>query len=400
MEEKNKNHKNLIIIAGVVIGIVVIIGVFLLGRASNVNNPPYEYNTEDGTTKNTGNGNNNKSQGKIYERISLNDKGVNMFNSIVPKGWTATISSQNLVNSSYPFVETVVIENPDKTAKITILSQHSYTENSKFNEGENQDYYTTYLHTMDASTYSDYFMDRIFKGSTFVKENQVDDKIVEELKALQADRVNLANQDANTIGAGNYGVTFSIGDEGYTTSKKEYKNGDITYETSTSVLAISTNLTSSLSRMLDSRAIQWYIPYLIVYEANTKENYEKYYDDYNFIVANSTFTKDYYAMVEYVSSAIVNAYTSYYAAKSQAALDAMNNYIDSNYSSTSSSSTQDKVREMWDDVIKEQDKYTLEDGSTIKTSIHNDTVAQNGDEIYIGTKAGIPFGFNELSKGY
>ena len=78
----------------------------------------------------------------------------------------------------------------------------------------------------------------------------------------------------------------------------------------------------------------------------------------------------------------------------------MNDYIDSNYTSTSSQSTNDKVMEMWDDVIKEVDKYELEDGTTLKTSIHNETVAQNGNEIYIGSKAGIPIGFEEVHKGY
>lgn len=243
-------------------------------------------------------------------------------------------------------------------------------------------------------------MSKIYPGSTFVKNNEIDSNLLEKLKIFHKDRLALANQDANTIGASQYGVTITIGDEGCTTSKKEYKNGYSMYEASTSVLAISTNLTSSLSSILNSKATVWYMPYLIVYEANSNEDYEKYYDDYNFIVANSTFTKDYYAMIEYVSSAITNAYTSYYAAKSKAGLDAMNEYIDSNYSSNSSASTQDKVREMWDDVIKEQDKYTLEDGTSIKTSIHNDTVAQNGNEIYIGDKAGIPMGFNELSKSY
>ena len=55
---------------------------------------------------------------------------------------------------------------------------------------------------------------------------------------------------------------------------------------------------------------------------------------------------------------------------------------------------------MWSDVIKEQDNYILEDGTSVKTSIMNDTLAQNGNEIYIGSKAGIPIGFNEVSKGY
>lgn len=343
---------------------------------------------------------NNGNGGRLYQRVSLMDKGVDMFDCILPSGWTATISSENVMNSVHPFVETVVITNPDKTAKITILSQHSYTDNSRFQEGQNMEYYTTYLHQMDASTYMDYFMSKIYPGATYVKDIDVDSKIIEQLKTLHELKLNMAYNDVNTLNPSAYNLDITIGDEGYTSTKREYQNGDTYYEASTSVSAISTNLVSGLSSLLNSRAVQWYMPYVVIYEAIDKDSYDTYYDDYNFIMANATFTEDYYAMVEYVSSAIVNVYTSYYAEKSKAALDATNSYIDSNYSSDSSASTQDKVREMWDDVIKEEDKYTLEDGSTIKTSIHNDTVAQNGNEIYIGSKGGIPYGFTELEKGY
>ncbi len=342
----------------------------------------------------------NKKNGRLYEIVELSDRGIPMFDCILPSGWTATISSQDVVNSVHPFIETVVITNSDHTAKITILSQHSYTENNKFQEGENGDYYTTYLHQMDADTYLDYYMNNSYQGISYVKNDTVDDKIINQLKALHELKLSLANNDVNILNPSAYNVNITIGDEGYTTTKKEYKYGENYFESSTSVSAISTNLTSQLSSLLDSRAVQWYMPYLIIYEGEDKDTYDKFYQDFNFIMANATFTKDYYAMTEYVSSAITNAYTSYYAAKSQAALDATNNYIDSNYSSDSSATTQDKVREMWDDVIKEEDRYILEDGSSIKTSIHNDTVAQNGDEIYIGSKAGIPEGFTELEKGY
>ena len=84
--------------------------------------------------------------GKIYNIVNLQDKGITMFRTIIPEGWNSYISSQDLVNSSYPFVETVVLSNPEGTARITIISQHSYTENSKYREGINTDYYTTYMH--------------------------------------------------------------------------------------------------------------------------------------------------------------------------------------------------------------------------------------------------------------
>ena len=344
--------------------------------------------------------NSKENKGRLYNIVTLNDKGVNMFQGIVPEGWTATISSENIVNSSYPFVETVTIVNPENTAKISILSQHSYTENKKYNEGVNTDYYTTYLHQMDASTYLDFFMNSVYNGATFVKENDVDSKILEQLQLLHNMKVEQGKQDAIKINSSQYGVDVSVDGVSYTSARREYQNGLNYFEASTSVSAIGTKLKASLSALLDSYAVQWYMPYVIVYEGETKEAFDDYYDDYQFIIANSNFTLDYYQMVEYVSSAIVNAYTSYYNAKSQAALNAMNDYIDSNYSSTSSQSTNDKVMEMWDDVIKEVDSYKLEDGSTLKTSIFNETVAQNGNEIYIGSKAGIPNGFNIVGKGY
>ncbi len=339
-------------------------------------------------------------KGRFYEIVSLYDKNINMFNSIVPEGWTAKIYTQDVVDSSYPFAETIVISSPDKKANITIFSQHSFVENKKYAEGQNTAYYTTYLHQMNASTYLDYYMNRIFKVSNTVKNKNVDNEVLNQLKVLHNLRIQLAKQDATNLQAQNYGVYITIGDKGYTSAKKEYKNGSAYYEASTSVSAVSTELKNSISSALNSTAIQWYMPYVIVYEGATKEAYDEYYEDYEFIMANSSFTKDYYQMIEYVSSAIVNAYTSIYAEKAKAGLQAMNDYINSTYSSTSAATTQDKVREMWSDVINERDKYILEDGSSIKTSIYNETVAQNGNEIYIGSKAGIPEGFSEVAKGY
>lgn len=344
--------------------------------------------------------NNSNNKGAIYKQISLEDKGITMFTSVVPEKWSASIFSQDLVNSSYPFVNTIVIASPDKEAKITILSQHSYTDNDKYSEGENKEYYTTYLHSMDAGTYLDYFMNRVEKVSSAGEDKEVDSILLDDLKQLHDLKIQLAKSDVQQIGTSNYGVNITIGDEGYTSSKKDYQEKEKYYEAWTSVSSISSNLTSSVSGLLNSKSTVWYVPYVIIYEADSKEAFDKYYNDYNFIIQNSSFTKDYYAMIEYVSSAITNAYTTYYAQKAKAGLDAVNDYIDSNYSSDSSSSTQDRVREMWSDVIKEQDNYILEDGSSIKTSIRNDVVAQKGDEIYVGSKGGIPYGFNILEKGY
>ena len=338
-------------------------------------------------------------EGRYYNIVTLQDKGINMFQSILPEGWNASISSQYRVDSSYPFLEEVTIKNSDNSAQVIILSQHSYVENTKFNEGINQDYYTTYMHQMNASEYSDYMMETVYKTTNVTKKVDVDKDVYKQLNALHDLRIELGKRDAETLQTQNYGITLNVAGVDTSVSRKQYK-GTNYYELFTCVSSVSTSLSNSLDPLLNSFAVQWYMPYVIVYEATSEEAFDEYYDDYNFIIANSNFTKDYYAMNEYVSSAIVNAVTTIYTEKSKIGLQAVNDYIDSNYSSTSSASTNDKVMQMWDDVINEVDVYKTEDGSLLRTSIFNDTVAQNGNEIYVGPKAGIPYGFNELSKAY
>lgn len=338
--------------------------------------------------------------GTIYEMVSLQDSNVTVFQSIVPKGWNSYIESKwDIINSTHPGRETVYLSSPDGRASIKIVSQESYVENKKYNEGENTEYYTTYLHYMNASDYLNYYMDKNYNGSKFVQDVDLDEKVLQQIVDYNNFIVNNSQEQIKILNSqGNVYITGTVYES--TASKKQYEYGSNYIEASTAVAANKTTLESKLSSVLNSESITWIMPYTIIFSAEDKDAFDEYYDTYQFIVANSQFTVDYYAMVEYVSSSIVNAYTSYYAQKAQAGLDAMNNYIDSNYSSTSSKSTNEKVMEMWDDYINEVDAYKTEDGTILKTSMFNETVAQNGNEIYIGSKAGIPLGFTELDKSY
>lgn len=339
-------------------------------------------------------------KGQIYESVSLSDGNVEVFKSIIPKGWTANVESNwKNISSVTPGIETVTISNPDHTVNIKIISQESYTENNKYNEGENYDYYTTYLHYMNASDYIDYYMNKHSSGSKFIKNVEMDENIVKQVKEYNNITYQQGLKEAESLnGIGNVKIGVSLVDS--TANTKQFEYGLNQIEISTAVAATKTTLESSLSPLLNSESILWKIPYTIIYTGETKEDFDKYYDTYKFIIANSNFTLDYYAMEEYVSSAIVNYYTTIYTERSKASLDAWHNYVDSNYSSASSQSTNDRVMEMWDDVIKEVDSYKLEDGTQLKTSIFNETVAQNGNDIYIGDKAGIPIGFQTVDKGY
>ena len=116
------------------------------------------------------------------------------------------------------------------------------------------------------------------------------------------------------------------------------------------------------------------------------------------MIANSSFTIDYYALIEYVSSSIINAYTTVYEEKSKAGLKAINDFVDSNYSSYSSKATGEKIMEMWNNIIKDADSYKLEDGTILKTSNSNEVVAQKDNKIYIGDRTEIPEKFKIIAK--
>ena len=401
MEEENKgkpkiNIKTIAIIAAIV---VVLIGVFCLGRMSNNNSG--DLGGEASGEKQTIFGKKEPViEGKYYNVVNLVDPQANVtaFTGIIPEGWEASIQSNwQVISPDYPIMEEVTILSPDGKASIVIDSQQQYAETSDpyMQEGVNYEYYTTYLHYMDADTFVQYYMDNAYGLSTLMKDLEDDQEVLSQAQQLQQMKMEIAKENYR-IAVGTTGVAYNVTGAYPTMSKRQYEVGNAYLEASCVIIPITSSLGTQLYTITNT---YWEIPYSIVFYAEDKETFDKYYDEYNFIVANSYFTTDYYAMVEYVSSYITSIKSSQAAAKSQASLDAMNSYIDSNYSSTSSASTNEKVMEMWDDYINEVDQYNTLDGGTIKTSMYNDVVAQDGDKIFVGSSTSdIPYGYTQLEK--
>ncbi|MBR2745053.1 MAG: hypothetical protein IKE01_07170 [Clostridia bacterium] len=410
---KKSSKRVSIIIISVVVGIVVLIGVFLLGRFTSnftefsVKKGIGKYIEPDVSGNDIGdNKQDNKDEkikkGKIYNKVALNDTQarIKAFEGLIPEGWKASIKSNwNVVSSNVPGVESVTLVSPDGKATIVIDSNQAFVENAQYSEGVNYDYYSTYLHYMTGDEFVQYYMDLTYGNSAqLLKDMEDDTDVLEQADACTNALVEGLKASSSWINYSGYGLNYTVTPVKATMSKRQYKIGEKNMEGSCVIIGVDSLLETSYVPANKNR--DWEVLYSIVYMADDKETFDKYYDDYNFIVANSQFTTDYYALVEYVASSIVNTYAQYYAEKSKAGLEAMNNYINSNYSSTTSQSTNEKVMEMWDDYIKDVDCYKTQEGNKIKTSIFNDTVAQNGDSFYVGTKAGIPNGYTELSKSY
>lgn len=426
-KKQKSNIKTILIVIAVIIGLVI---VFCAGRMSSKNssnggsNKETSYSnesskksketkeenkiTDDETKTNKKGSKKSKTkktsnvEGKYYNNISLVDyqSNVEVFKGIVPEGWTGTVASNyQVVSPDYPVLESVTLTSPDGNATIYIDSQQQYCESPTMREGVNEEYYTTYLHYMNADEFIQYYMDYAHPGSTLEKTLENDQNLLDQVNQYQQMKVtNLRKNVANILGGTYASYNYDINPGVTTMSKKQYQTPNSYLEGSCVIVPITTTISSQFYSLTNN---YWEIPYSIVFEAVDKENFDKYYDDYNFIIANSQFTQDCYALVEYVSSCILNVKSAQAAAKSQASLNAMNDYIDSNYSSTSSESTNEKVMGMWDDYINEVDSYNTLDGGTIKTSMYNDIVAQDGDRIFVGSSTSdIPYGFTELEKSY
>ena len=75
--------------------------------------------------------------GKTYQIISLKDGNVDVFKSIIPKGWNYNIESRwDVVSSVTPGKEVITLSSPDLSATIKIISQESFVENKKYKEGQ------------------------------------------------------------------------------------------------------------------------------------------------------------------------------------------------------------------------------------------------------------------------
>ena len=233
--EENQNKKKIDkkIIIGIILAIVVLVAVFLLGRASN--NTSSSGGSGLGNLKqkiNNAGGNNGETQeenidGNYYNLINLVDEqaGVVAFTGLIPEDWTASIKSDwNVISPDYPGLESVTLLSPDGSVSISIDSQQQFAETSDplVSEGVNYDYYTTYLHYMDADEFVQYYMDYAFNGASLVKVFENDQDILSQAKQLQQMKINSSRENLGTIIGSNYGMSYNVTGANPTMSKKQY----------------------------------------------------------------------------------------------------------------------------------------------------------------------------------
>ncbi len=307
-------------------------------------------------------------------------------------------SDWTITSAATPGLGSITLTSPDGQVEVAISSRVDFVQQESGQEGSSFEYYTNYLNYRDAAEFTDMYMSNTYGSApTLVSELPEDADTIELLHELAtASAAEFESAGLEITGGGNIGntvVTAQYADA--TMCRRQYQVGDRYLETTATDYAFDATIASSV---LAQSFRYWRIPYSIVYSATSESAFKEHYDDYTMIVANSYFTPNYYAAEEYISSMIAAVAMD---AKNAAISDGTSFFSESGYTSATGESTNEKIINMWDDVINEVDSYRTLDGDLVKTSMYNDRVAQSGDEFFVGpSTSDIPDGFTELSKGY
>ena len=328
--------------------------------------------------------------GKLYSQIGLVDQyaGIVAYQGLLPEGWTVQMtSSWGLVNP-YPGAESVQFVSPDGKAVVTIDSPLVFEEGSDRGYGADISNFITLQPYMNATTFIDNYIGQSLASAEPVADLEITAEEQADIDAIT--EVYATNGIQTAIENSRYQI-IRYGAEG-TLARRQFRVGTGYCECSCAISAYQYTYTKV---MLNITETWWQILRSISYIAEDKEAFDKYYSDYEVIIANGYFTAAFYSAVSYVSKQIFNMMIEYRT--EERIRELAGDYSSSGTTVTNSDmETQERVMQAWDDYIKDENAYSLGDGSTLHVPTSVDTVAQNGDSLYFGTPGSVPIGYDIL----
>jgi hypothetical protein len=350
----------------------------------------------------------------LYTYQTLKDTiiGIPVADIMVPKGFTVQINSQwDRLDGSYPGHEVIGLQNADNSVGIYIFTNESYYQFQNRNsigfnmppqQGPDYERRITLMNYMDSSAAIEVLLNNLgFNNRKLIQNLPIDNNKIQLirndfLKQAQIDlqKIHQMNQIARN------GMQASLNGVDVNMSKKQYSVGATNLEACSCVRTVTNSIGNN---MIVTLTTYWEIMYFVVYRANSKELFDKYYNTYQKVIGNSRIRPEFYFVNLKLKQMNEERVAKIGAIKSQISLEEQRKMIaqkNPSLTNPEAESVSDRVMNMWDDVITERDEYKTLDGRKLKTSMYNETVAQDGDTFYIGNKTGVPSGFKELSKSY
>ena len=331
-------------------------------------------------------------EGKLYNRVGVYDQYANIvaFQTLLPEGWTTSMESYWMNYSlAYPGVEIVTLTSPDGKAQIRLQSPRNFLQDLIWGKsGQDLEEFATFSTYLDASTYVQYSVQSSYADASLVKDfGQSDDQLIYQ----KADTEYQATADYEFQTSSGYLCTIETME--YTNARQQYKAGNTVMEFSCAVNGYRYSKAYGTT-VAGERRIVWWVPYTVAYTAVDQESFDTYYNDYEVIVGNSYFTKQFFQMCRNVGE---NIRYLMLLGKTESINEWLGTYIDNGNYSADAVSTQDNIFQMWDDYIKDENAYTFSDGSTVRVPNSIEAVAQNGDSVYFGSSVDVPSGYDILT---
>ncbi len=331
------------------------------------------------------------SEGKLYNQIGLVDQnvGITAYQGLIPEGWTAQIQSNWGLINPYPVQELVQFVSPDGKAAVSIISPLVYEQSSDLGYGIDISNFITRAPYMKAGNFIDYYVQDNYANTELINDFEI---TVEQQANIDTFTENYAVNGINTaIMYSPYQIT-GYGAEG-TIARRQFRLGDGCGEFGCAISAYQYSYTKVFLNITET---WWMLLPFVAYTAADQEAFDQYYSDYEVITVNGFFTAEFYSAANYVSKQIFNMITE--QRTEERIRELAGGYSSSGTSVTNSDmETQERVLQAWDDYIKDEDVYTLGDGSSLRVPTSVDTVAQNGDSLYFGTSGGVPLDYDILT---
>ena len=350
----------------------------------------------------------------IYTYQTLKDTMINIpvADIMVPNSFTAQVTSQwDRLDGSFPGHEVIGLQNADNSVGIYIFTNESYYQFQNRNamgfnmppkQGPDYERRITMMNYMDSSAVIEVFLNNLgFNNRKLIKNLPSDNNKIQQIKndLLKQAQIDLQKiQQMNKMARN--GMQASLNGVDVNMSKKQYSVGSGNIEASSCVRSATNSIGNN---SIVTITTYWEIMYFVVYRANSKELFDKYYNTYKTVIGNSRIRPEFYFVNMKLKQMNEERVAKIGAVRAQISLEEQRKMIAQNNPSLTNpeaESVSDRVMNMWDDVITERDEYKTLDGRKLKTSMYNETVAQDGDKFYFGKKTEVPNGFKELSKSY
>ena len=343
-----------------------------------------------------------------YTTLTDPATGIPVMDVLMPYGWTAQVQCDwSFVSTNNPCIASVQFTSPDQQAAVLIHTSQDYLE-SYDNTGlfPHQDYtdmetYIVHLAYKNAGQVLDmYFNGVLGTGGTVVSETPVPAEFQSFLDQTAQTFLNTVVDGINQIGGG-YGVTAQASSCEGTISMRRYRftSGGQSYMADAATLCVAAQYISP-SYGINFVNTMWVVPGIMVCVAPDEATLDRYSVEYEMICSNMVIRNEFnyakQAYGNYIRGMVMQQQANSIAAMTEAQAQAYMNDYDSSVSSGDSSYTSDDWANDWSDYIYDRNEYTTADGSTIKVGTEVDSVFQNGDEFYFGSKADAPLGWEQL----